>query len=258
VQRGIIFVDLALAQVAALGVCVAILTGAHPGDWQPYLLLARLHPAGGGAVLADPLPASARSARVHHRDHLRRRRGGRDRRAQPHGRGDEALKKPPGGQRAPAWAGKRGPAHRGAVRRHRRDPLAARATASSLVTFHEHEARRQGDGTPRLGFPSSTARSGFVVTSFVQIAGVYLVFSYLIVPAVCGASGPRRSGRASSVGWIVALLAGLSGLLLSVQFESLDFRTGPTIVLRLRQCCWSRVALLSALRRPRSVTEAPV
>src|SRR6185436_1930192 len=38
VERGIIFVDLALAQVAALGVCVALVLGAHPGELEPYLL----------------------------------------------------------------------------------------------------------------------------------------------------------------------------------------------------------------------------
>src|SRR5262249_44797169 len=39
VQRGIIFVDLALAQIAALGVCVAVALGAHPGhDALPYVL----------------------------------------------------------------------------------------------------------------------------------------------------------------------------------------------------------------------------
>src|SRR5512139_1733296 len=39
VERGIIFVDLALAQVAALGICVAIALGSHPGhDALPYVL----------------------------------------------------------------------------------------------------------------------------------------------------------------------------------------------------------------------------
>ena len=39
VERGIIFVDLALAQIAALGICVAIAMGAHPGhDALPYVL----------------------------------------------------------------------------------------------------------------------------------------------------------------------------------------------------------------------------
>src|SRR5258705_4629760 len=39
VERGIIFVDLALAQIAALGICVAIAMGAHRGhDALPYVL----------------------------------------------------------------------------------------------------------------------------------------------------------------------------------------------------------------------------
>src|SRR3954468_8401353 len=36
IRREIIFVDLALAQVAALGTCVAILTGHHAGSPQAY------------------------------------------------------------------------------------------------------------------------------------------------------------------------------------------------------------------------------
>src|SRR6266536_5582721 len=36
VRREIIFVDLALAQVAALGICVAILLKHEPHDWQTY------------------------------------------------------------------------------------------------------------------------------------------------------------------------------------------------------------------------------
>jgi len=39
VERGIIFVDLALAQIAALGICVAIAMGSHPKhDLLPYVL----------------------------------------------------------------------------------------------------------------------------------------------------------------------------------------------------------------------------
>ena len=37
---------------------------------------------------------------------------------------------------------------------------------------------------------------GLVVTSFVRIAGVLLVFSYLIVPAVCGINS-RATDRLS-------------------------------------------------------------
>src|SRR5437764_13926968 len=36
VQRGVIFVDLALAQTAAFGTCVAVLCGYDVHDWQSY------------------------------------------------------------------------------------------------------------------------------------------------------------------------------------------------------------------------------
>ena len=70
---------------------------------------------------------------------------------------------------------------------------------------------------------------GFAVTSFVQIAGVYLVFSYLIVPAVCGALLSGRILTRLAIGWSVAFVAGLSGLLLSTEWASMDLPTGPTI-----------------------------
>jgi zinc/manganese transport system permease protein len=56
---------------------------------------------------------------------------------------------------------------------------------------------------------------GLVVTSFVRIAGVLLVFSYLIVPAVCGISLARKLSNRLLIGWIVALIGGIAGLLLS-------------------------------------------
>ena len=51
------------------------------------------------------------------------------------------------------------------------------------------------------------------MTSFVRIAGVYLVFSYLIVPAVCGALLSARTATRLAIGWVVALTAGMTGLL---------------------------------------------
>ena len=46
---------------------------------------------------------------------------------------------------------------------------------------------------------------GLVVTSFVRIAGVLLVFSYLIVPAVCGINLATRISHRLLIGWIIAL-----------------------------------------------------
>ena len=68
---------------------------------------------------------------------------------------------------------------------------------------------------------------GLVVTSFVRIAGVLLVFSYLIVPAVCGINLARRIGNRLLVGWIVALIGGIAGLFLSYWW---DLPSGAAIV----------------------------
>src|SRR5262249_1648034 len=45
---------------------------------------------------------------------------------------------------------------------------------------------------------------GLVVTSFLQIGGVLLVFSYLIVPAVCANFLAQRLGSMLAIGWLVA------------------------------------------------------
>lgn len=68
---------------------------------------------------------------------------------------------------------------------------------------------------------------GLVVTSFVQIGGVLLVFSYLIIPAVCANYLAKRLGFLMLVGWLVATSASLIGLFSSYKF---DLPTGPAIV----------------------------
>ena len=68
---------------------------------------------------------------------------------------------------------------------------------------------------------------GFVVTSAVQIIGILLVFSYLIVPAV-GAMLYVQTWRSRLVfGWIMAVVASLLGILASVW---LDLPTGAAMV----------------------------
>ena len=56
------------------------------------------------------------------------------------------------------------------------------------------------------------------------------MFSYLIVPAVCGALLSSRTAVRLAIGWGVALTAGVAGLTLSTEWESMDLPTGPTIV----------------------------
>src|SRR5438445_13745424 len=68
---------------------------------------------------------------------------------------------------------------------------------------------------------------GLVVTSFVRIAGVLLVFSYLIVPAICGINLAQRIGIRLLIGWIIALVGGVAGLFLSYWW---DLPSGAAIV----------------------------
>jgi zinc/manganese transport system permease protein len=74
------------------------------------------------------------------------------------------------------------------------------------------------------------AMFGWVVTSFVQIGGVLLVFSYLIVPAVCARFLATQIRSMLLIGWITATLASVAGLLVSYK---LDLPTGAAIVCAL-------------------------
>ena len=71
------------------------------------------------------------------------------------------------------------------------------------------------------------ASFGFVVTSSVAIAGVLLVFCYLIVPSVGAMLFADRIGRRLAIGWTMGTLVSALGCYLSVQ---LDTPTGATIV----------------------------
>lgn len=68
---------------------------------------------------------------------------------------------------------------------------------------------------------------GFVVTSSVKIGGVLLVFSYLIVPAVCAMLLVNGVRRRLVVGWLIGFLVSVFGLVFSVQY---DFPTGASVV----------------------------
>ena len=68
---------------------------------------------------------------------------------------------------------------------------------------------------------------GFVVTSSVAIAGVLLVFSYLIVPSVAAMLFSRSIGKRLAIGWTMGALVTALGILLSFK---IDLPTGATIV----------------------------
>ncbi len=71
------------------------------------------------------------------------------------------------------------------------------------------------------------ASFGFVVTSSVAIAGVLLVFCYLIVPSVGAMLFADRVGRRLAIGWTMGTLVSALGVYFSVE---LDLPTGATIV----------------------------
>ena len=71
------------------------------------------------------------------------------------------------------------------------------------------------------------ASFGFVVTSSVAIAGVLLVFCYLIVPSVGAMLFADRIGHRLAIGWTMGTLVSALGCYLSVAW---DLPTGATIV----------------------------
>ena len=72
---------------------------------------------------------------------------------------------------------------------------------------------------------------GIVVTSAVTIAGVLLVFCYLIVPSVGAILFADTVGRRLAIGWTMGTLVSALGVYLSLV---IDLPTGATIVCTLR------------------------
>ena len=71
------------------------------------------------------------------------------------------------------------------------------------------------------------ATFGIVVTSSVAIAGVLLVFSFLIIPATIGVIFATSQPRQLAIGWIVGTFVSAAGLVASF---FLDLPTGATMV----------------------------
>src|SRR2546425_3303348 len=71
------------------------------------------------------------------------------------------------------------------------------------------------------------ASFGFVVTSSVSIAGVLLVFCYLVVPSVGAMLFADHIGKRLAIGWTMGTLVSALGVYFSV---ALDLPTGATIV----------------------------
>ncbi|MGZ8853949.1 MAG: metal ABC transporter permease, partial [Thermoanaerobaculia bacterium] len=253
VGRGIIFVDLALAQIAALGIAAAVLLGADPEHSILPYALAILFTMAGAALFSltrfrHPrvpqeaiigiiyIVAAAAATLVLSRTAA----------------GDEEIKNLLVGNillvsRAEVLRTFALFAGVGVLHYWLRKKF-------YLISFDLDEAERQGMSVRMWDF-IFYATFGLIVTSFVRIAGVYLVFSYLIVPAVCGALLSSRTAVRLAIGWGVALVAGIGGLVLSTEWASLDLPTGPTIV-----CLFGLLLVVSGalamVKAPRASPEA--
>jgi len=224
--RGVIFVDLALAQVAALGATVALLAGHTPQSTGAYGY-ALAFTAGGAALLAAlrdrpglaraTIPAeavigivyavaAALTVLVLERVPL----GGEQVKALLVGSllavtGEDVLRL------ATLYAGV------GLVCWLARRPLAALSFGGTL------RHARLWDFGFYLVF-------GLVVTSSVRVAGVLLVFAYLIVPAVAAAALSSTPSRRLMIGWAVGALGSVAGIAASFRW---DLPTGATVVATL-------------------------
>jgi zinc/manganese transport system permease protein len=74
---------------------------------------------------------------------------------------------------------------------------------------------------------------GMVVTSFVHIGGVLLVFSYLVVPAVCATFLVDSMVARFAVGWTIATFASIVSLYVTGQVVDLPIGAATVCVLGL-------------------------
>ncbi|MBI1984254.1 MAG: metal ABC transporter permease [Acidobacteria bacterium] len=224
VERGVIFVDLALAQIAALGATVAILVGMDPHGGKSYWIslgftflgaamfsLFRVRKAhipqeafiGIAYAVASAAAILAMSKATGETEHLKDMLVGNILTVSWQEVGLTAV-----------LYGAIGAFHYF----FRKNFL--------LISISPKEAEARGLSI-RLWDFLFYASFGFVVTSSVAIAGVLLVFCYLIVPSVGAMLFAERIGPRLAIGWTMGTLVSALGVYLSVV---LDLPTGATIV----------------------------
>ncbi len=96
-----------------------------------------------------------------------------------------------------------------------------------MISFQPEAAKQAGMAVRWWDF-LFYATFGMIVTSSVQMAGILLVFSYLIIPAVCAMLFFQDLAARLCFGWGVGFLASVAGIGLSVY---LDIPTGASIVI---------------------------
>src|SRR3954468_13994515 len=109
------------------------------------------------------------------------------------------------------------------------------------ISMNAHRVEAEGTSV-RLWDFLFYASFGFVVTSSVSIAGVLLVFCYLIVPSVAAMLYAESVGKRLAIGWSMGTIVSALGVYLSLK---LDLPTGATIV-----CTFGVVLALMAAVKP--------
>ena len=108
------------------------------------------------------------------------------------------------------------------------------------ISMDPDRARREGWSLAWWDF-LFYALFGVVVTSSVAIAGVLLVFTFLVIPAVIAFLFVRRPASLLAVAWATGSVATLAGLLVSY---GTDLPTGPVVV-----CAFAAALALAFLVR---------
>ena len=224
VQRGIIFIDIAMAQMASLGISVAVLIGFEPENWMAYVIGLGVTLVGAAifsttgkratqvpqeAIIGIAYVVSAAATIL-----LLSR--------SPHG--NEEIRNMLVGDitvvsATEVWKCFVVFAVVGACHFALRNKFL-------LVSF-ERDAAFDRRLRVRWWDFLFYATFGIVVTIFVRVAGVLLVFSYLIAPAVCAIVLVRSILGRLLIGWVLSLIGGIGGLFLSYW---LDLPSGAAIV----------------------------
>lgn len=203
IRRGIIFIDLAIAQVAALGVIAADSTGWELEGWQVQIAAVSAAMVAAYILhLTDKWWPEIQEALIGVSFVLAATAGILLLAGNPHG--GEHLKELLVGQ--VLWVNY--------------DQLLPVALVSALVLVAWYSMRDRLRG---FGFYALFA---FAVTASVQLVGIYLVFACLIIPALATRHIGRRSIRIVS-GYGVGIAGCLAGLVLSV---NADLPAGGVIV----------------------------
>lgn len=117
-----------------------------------------------------------------------------------------------------------------------------------LISTNPAEARAKGI---KIGFWDFLfyITFGIVVTTAVQVVGILMVFSYLIIPAVCAMFFTDRIILRLIIGWGIGIFASVAGLLLSYYGSCEGLPSGSSIVVAFGAVLIISVLIKGLLKR---------